>query len=98
MTPAAKIKQSKSAGAVLALFSFTLFISAGLMFAVQPMIGKMLLPLIGGTPAGWIVTVSFFQLMLLAGYFFAYILSLARPRRHGFLYIIALLTGIWFLP
>lgn len=98
MTPAAKIKQSKSAGAVLALFSFTLFISAGLMFAVQPMIGKMLLPLIGGTPAGWIVTVAFFQLMLLAGYFFAYILSLARPRRHGFLYIIALLTGIWFLP
>lgn len=82
----------------LYLFSFTLFVSAALMFAVQPMIGKMLLPLIGGTPAGWIVAMAFFQLMLLAGYFFAHVLSLATPRRHGLLYIIALLAGLVFLP
>ncbi|MDP2204860.1 MAG: fused MFS/spermidine synthase [Alphaproteobacteria bacterium] len=62
------------------------------------MIGKMLLPLIGGTPAGWIVAMAFFQLMLLAGYFFAHILSLATPRRHGLFYILALLAGMWFLP
>ena len=36
-------------------FSLTLFMSATLMFAIQPMAGKMLLPLIGGTPAGWTV-------------------------------------------
>jgi spermidine synthase len=87
-----------SASVTLALFSFTLFISAALMFAVQPMIGKMLLPLIGGTPAGWIVAMAFFQLMLLAGYFFAHVLSLATPRRHGLFYILALLVGMWFLP
>lgn len=91
-------KQQPSAGVTLALFSFTLFVSAALMFAVQPMIGKMLLPLIGGTPAGWIVAMAFFQLMLLAGYFFAHVLSLATPRRHGLFYIVALLAGLWFLP
>lgn len=87
-----------SSGFTLGVFSLTLFISAALMFAVQPMIGKMLLPLIGGTPAGWIVAMAFFQIMLLAGYFLAHALSLATPRRHGMLYIFALLAGAWFLP
>ncbi|MFN7113429.1 MAG: spermidine synthase [Alphaproteobacteria bacterium] len=97
--PAIMTSQKKPPASVtLALFSFTLFISAALMFAVQPMIGKMLLPLIGGTPAGWIVAMAFFQLMLLAGYFFAHVLSLATPRRHGLFYILALLVGMWFLP
>lgn len=82
----------------LYLFSATLFISAALMFAVQPMVGKMLLPLIGGTPAGWIVAMAFFQIMLLVGYFLAHALSLATPRRHGMLYILALLVGTFFLP
>lgn len=98
MHASAKLTTQKSASITLALFSFTLFVSASLMFAVQPMIGKMLLPLIGGTPAGWIVAMAFFQLMLLAGYFFAHVLSLAKPRKHGLLYIFALLAGLWFLP
>ena len=87
-----------SSSLTLAVFSLTLFLSAALMFAVQPMVGKMLLPLIGGTPAGWIVTIAFFQIMLLAGYLLAHVLSRATPRRHGILYIFALLAGAWFLP
>lgn len=98
MPTTASLIKKPSASITLALFSFTLFVSAALMFAVQPMIGKMLLPLIGGTPAGWIVAMAFFQLMLLAGYFFAHVLSLATPRRHGLFYILALLAGMWFLP
>ena len=87
-----------SSSLILAIFSLTLFVSAALMFSLQPMVGKMLLPLIGGTPAGWIVTLAFFQLMLLGGYLFAHLLSRATPRRHGILYVFALLAGAWFLP
>ena len=50
------------------LFSLALFGSALLSFSVQPILGKMLLPMVGGAPAGWIVALAFFQLSLLAGY------------------------------
>jgi hypothetical protein len=82
----------------LAVFSATLFLSASLMFAVQPMAGKMLLPLVGGTPAGWVVAMAFFQVMLLAGYLMAHAFSGVPARRHGMLYMLALLAGAIFLP
>jgi len=82
----------------LAVFSFTLLLSASLMFSVQPMVGKMLLPIVGGTPAGWIVAMAFFQIMLLAGYLLAHLFSTVTPRIHGILYIIGLLVGAYFLP
>ncbi len=82
----------------LPLFAFTLFLSAAVMFALQPMVGKMLLPIVGGTPAGWIVAMAFFQTMLLVGYFFAHILSTLAPRAHGIAYVAALLIGAFFLP
>ena len=55
----------------LLLFSTTLFLSAALLFVVQPMAGKRLLPLAGGTPAVWTTCLLFFQCMLLLGYAFA---------------------------
>lgn len=98
MTTTTASSPKNNGNVALYLFSGTLFISAALMFAVQPMVGKMLLPLIGGTPAGWIVAMAFFQIMLLVGYFLAHALSMATPRRHGMLYILALLAGTFFLP
>lgn len=80
------------------IFSITLLLSAAMMFALQPMVGKMLLPLVGGTPAGWIVAMAFFQAMLLAGYLLAHLFSTLRTRLHGLFYIFALLSGICFLP
>lgn len=82
----------------LIVFSLTLFMSASLMFAIQPMAGKMLLPLIGGTPAGWIVAMAFFQVMLLIGYLVAHTLSCFRPVVHGLIYAAALAAGIYFMP
>ena len=84
--------------APLWLFSLTLFLSAALMFAIEPMIGKMLLPLVGGTPAGWIVAMAFFQVMLLLGYLYAHLLSRFPPRIHALLFIATLLAGTLFLP
>lgn len=58
------------------LFAAALFVSAALLFWVQPLVAKMLLPLLGGTPAVWNTCVLFFQLLLLAGY--AYALAVTR--------------------
>ena len=55
------------------VFSLTLLISAALIFSVQPMFSKMILPLLGGTPQVWTTAMLFFQIMLLAGYFYAHI-------------------------
>lgn len=55
------------------LFSLTLFLSAGLLFFVELMIAKMILPLLGGTPSVWNTCMMFFQVVLLAGYGYAHI-------------------------
>src|SRR5262245_55198211 len=55
------------------LFALTLFLSAALLFLVQPMVGKLLLPLLGGTPAVWNTCLVFFQTLLLLGYLYAHL-------------------------
>lgn len=67
--------------AVLALFAVTLFLSAFLLFSVQPIFAKMVLPKLGGTPAVWAVSMCFFQAVLLAGYCYAH--ALMRIRAQG---------------
>jgi hypothetical protein len=57
---------------LLIVFTISMFASASLLFLVEPMIAKMLLPMLGGTPAVWNTCMVFFQVMLLAGYFYAY--------------------------
>ena len=53
-------------------FALTLFISATLLFVVQPMFAKMVLPLLGGSPAVWNTCMVFYQGSLLAGYLYAH--------------------------
>ncbi len=62
----------------------SLFISAFLLFAIQPMFAKMVLPKLGGSPAVWSVAMCFFQAMLLAGYTYA----------HGLIRLVSLKQGI----
>lgn len=57
------------------LFAATMFLSATLLFMVQPMVGKMTLPLLGGTPAVWNTCMVFFQALLLLGYIYAHQLT-----------------------
>ncbi len=57
------------------LFTGTLFLSALLMFVLQPMFGKLLLPLLGGTPAVWNTCMVFYQTLLFGGYWYAHWLS-----------------------
>lgn len=57
------------------LFPISLFLSASLLFIMQPMVAKMLLPVYGGTPAVWTVCMLFFQLLLLVSYAYAWGIS-----------------------
>lgn len=74
----------------LVLFAITLFVSAFILFLVQPMIGKMILPKLGGTPQVWNTCMVFFQMVLLLGYFYTHAVSSRLPVRrqlivHGLL-------------
>jgi len=82
----------------LIIFAFSLFLSASLMFAVQPMVGKMLLPLAGGTPASWVVAMAFFQIALLFGYMMAWIMSRFSVTVHTLLLVSLLAVGYFTLP
>ncbi|MSQ93598.1 MAG: hypothetical protein EXR98_03475 [Gemmataceae bacterium] len=66
---------------MLAYFSLSLFVSAALLFLVQPMIGKMILPQLGGTPAVWNTCMVFFQGVLLVGYGYTHLLTTTQPAR-----------------
>ncbi|MBX9925583.1 MAG: fused MFS/spermidine synthase [Hyphomicrobiaceae bacterium] len=66
---------------VLWLYVATIFTSAFLLFAVQPIFAKMLLPKLGGAPAVWAVSMCFFQAVLLGGYFYAHALNRLLPVR-----------------
>ncbi len=57
---------------MLGVFALTLFTSATLLFMIQPLVGKMMLPLLGGTPEVWNTCMVFFQAVLLAGYAYAH--------------------------
>jgi precorrin-6B methylase 2 len=59
---------------MLPLFATTIFLSAFLLFGVQPMFTKMVLPILGGSPSVWSVAMVFFQALLLAGYAYANLL------------------------
>ena len=57
------------------IFTITLFVSAALLFGVEPMFAKMILPRLGGSAAVWSVAIAFFQTMLLLGYLYAHIIT-----------------------
>jgi hypothetical protein len=59
----------------LPFFAVTLFVSAFLLFIVEPMIGKIILPRLGGTPQVWNTCMVFFQMALLAGYAYTHLVS-----------------------
>lgn len=60
-------------GLILPVFVSTIFTSATILFLVQPMVGKILLPYLGGTPAVWNTCMLFFQALLLAGYAYSHL-------------------------
>ncbi|MGQ0684508.1 spermidine synthase [Bradyrhizobium sp.] len=82
---------------ILAVYTLAIFVSALLLFSVQPLFTKMVLPRLGGSPAVWSVAMVFFQSLLLAGYAYAHYLTKAGNRVvpvlvHLLLLVAAMLT------
>src|SRR6266404_2942144 len=76
-----------------ALYAATLFASALLLFVLQPMFAKMVLPRLGGAPSVWSVAMVFFQGALLLGYGYAHLLSRILPAGRAALTHLIVLAG-----
>ena len=91
--------KSRSRLILVGVFGLSIFLSALLLFSVQPMFTKLVLPLLGGSSNVWNTAMVFFQATLLAGYIYAHLLSKYVPLHwqvlvHGG----ALCLGVFFLP
>src|SRR5262245_7814160 len=69
-------------GRIVWLFAASLFLSSLLMFAVEPIVARTVLPILGGSPMVWNTCVLFFQILLLAGYAYAHAVTRWLPRRY----------------
>ena len=65
------------------MIRLVVFLAATLLFLVQPMVARQVLPALGGSAAVWTTCVAFFQLTLLAGYLYAHALTTGLPARAG---------------
>ena len=84
---------------LLPSYAATLFFSAGLLFLVQPMVTKMVLPRLGGSPSVWNTSMCFFQATLLCGYLYAHLLATRFERRaQALIHGAVLLAAAAFLP
>jgi len=84
----------------IGIFASAIFLSAFLLFWVQPLFSKMVLPLLGGSPSVWNTAMMFFQVMLLAGYGYAHLLTsrVARLRSQLLIHGAVVGGGLMFLP
>lgn len=84
---------------LILLFAATLFTSATLMFSLQPMFGKLILPKLGGTPAVWNTCMVFYQSILFLGYMYAHFLSTRQDtRRQLQIHAAVLFISLLILP
>src|SRR5471030_984877 len=81
------------------LFTITIFVGAALLFLVQPMFTRMVLPLLGGSPAVWNTSLVFYQAALLAGYAYAHLTTRwLGVRKQVTLHLVVLLVPLFLLP
>ena len=84
---------------LLYLYAAALFVSAALLFLVQPMVAKMILPFLGGSPAVWKFCLFFFQTFLLLGYLYAHFgSSWLGVKPHMILHLVIIAAALYFLP
>jgi hypothetical protein len=81
------------------LFALNVFVGAFLLFQIQPLIGKYILPWFGGSPSVWTTCMLFFQVMLLVGYAYAHgAVTYLSPKGQAVLHIAVLLAAVVMLP
>jgi hypothetical protein len=88
-----------AAGGLIALFGAAGFLGALLLFTIEPLAAKALLPVLGGSPAVWNTAMAFFQVALLAGYLTAHLTNTRLPLRWRLpVQLIILAFPLWMLP
>src|SRR5260370_27604294 len=80
------------------LYALTISLSAFLLFEVQPVIAKMILPWFGGSSAVWSTCMLFFQVVLLLGYVYAHLLNKLAPRKQAVGHTSLLAVSLLVLP
>jgi SAM-dependent methyltransferase len=99
MTDVALAKAHPATAAAPGLFAVTVFTSAALVFMVEPMVAKLVLPTLGGSPAVWNTSMAFFQVALLAGYAYAHGLQrLGSVRTQTLVHGAVLIAAALVLP
>jgi len=99
MQTLAALPQKKRSFLTLPVFTATIFLSALLIFSIQPMFSKMVLPLLGGSPSVWNTAMVFFQACLLAGYLYAHLLVRYVPLAWQMrLHLCVMVLGFMFVP
>jgi hypothetical protein len=84
---------------MLFIYAWAMLHSAALLFVVQPLVGKMILPALGGSPAVWNTCMLFFQFLLLAGYSYAHVTRVwLGARRQAALHLALMLLPLLVLP
>jgi hypothetical protein len=84
---------------MLIIYGITIFTGAALLFVVQPMVGRMVLPLLGGSPAVWNTAMVFYQAVLLAGYAYAHFTTRwLGVRRQAALHAVMLVLPLLAMP
>src|SRR5467141_50890 len=86
-------------GRFMFLYALTILVSAFLLFQVQPVIAKIILPWFGGSAAVWTTCMLFFQIVLLLGYLYAHaVIRYLKPRMQVILHVGVLLLSVAALP
>jgi hypothetical protein len=99
LTPAARVEVRGAARVLVPVFAGASFLSATLLFLVQPMAAKLLLPVFGGGPSVWNTSMVFFQVTLLAGYAYAHVATTRLSRRtHLGIHLAVLSAALLVLP
>src|SRR5438309_8953039 len=81
------------------IYALTIFIGAFLLFQVQPLVGKYILPWFGGGPGVWTTCLLFFQVLLLGGYAYAHFTSrVFKPRMQAIVHLVLLAGALALLP
>jgi SAM-dependent methyltransferase len=90
---------SRAAGATVVLYSATMAVSAALVFLLQPMFARFVLPLAGGTPAVWATAMAFFTTVLLLAYVYAHwTTSRLGARRQAIVHLVVAAVPLALLP
>lgn len=98
-SPGSSAPSALEGPSTLWLFTVTTFVSALLLFSIQPMFAKMVLPVLGGSPSVWAVALCFFQGALLAGYCYAHLLiRLIGARNSGIVHLAVCVIAFVALP